>query len=270
MPTKFIPVVDLGLRALLNYPQGQRIIRIDPSGDFTKVNLQEVGTVPAVIALRFDLGRIDGHKQHWGVSFVPYARRLLMKLFGTASVNEVTDNPLIQTMRNFVKQIGSLEPPVGTVIQSTFTFSQEGEPQWDWYASSTEAAERKRKAVIQHNDLVLGRYWGIGWLLQATGWKLTPVPDEPGEDTWLKENRSEIELAAQSLLLAVLESLWKAVFMNDVDVRSTLRSRGFQVDLIGQTHLGVGEFKKVIQAARKGHLTLMTQVALPGASQQNS
>lgn len=258
MPTAIIPHIVLLLKDFLSGAQAQRAIRINTSGHkYPSVHLPEVGVVPAVVAFRLELVKIDGHKQFWLPSATPYARNLLQRMFGDAVGD---DTPMLGELKLLLKAVGVLEPPIGTVIQATFAFEKDGEAHWNWYVSTTEMASRRRQTALHHNELKVARApIGTRWFVAWRKIGFVSLPDEPGTDQWVAEHNHEVEESVRLHLLAVIQSLWKAVFANEDHARASLRVAGYDMDGIGRTHMGVEDLHQVVQAAYDDRLRNITK-----------
>lgn len=261
MPTKMIPRVVLSLHGVLGGPQGQQRIKFDlEESEVAQVFIPGLGRVPAIVALRLVLEKVDPHSQYWELVVAPYEPKLLTRLLGQPDgrLNGVSYQ-VTATLKEAIKVVSVTEPPEGTVLQATFAFTKNGHPRWDWHISSIESAERRHDAAHRHNALMLAGSFGYGWLRSLTGWGLVPVPPKPTNDPWVKEYRHEIGTGIEEHLFTVLQSLWKAAF-GEGDAAAELKAGGYAMDTIGRTQLGNEGLREVFARARDHRMTVITKL----------
>ncbi len=263
MATKMIPRVVLSLQALLTGPQGQARIKFSfNEEEFPRVRIPELGLdpIPILVAIRLVLTKIVDNAQNWELSVAPFEPRLLTRLLGRPSgrLDDVSYQ-VTKLLKEALKVISILEPPEGTVIQATFTYTRNGEPRWDWYVSTTEPALRRHEVAQRRNELTLANSFGFGWLRRAIAWGLVEVPPMPGEDLWMLEHRSEFESNGAEYLFTVLQSLWKATFAEG-PAAAELMAEGYAMQRIGTTQLGHQGLRQVMAGARDRRLTSITQL----------
>lgn len=270
MPDKTFVPVRVSLRDAMKSPTGHRELNLG-IGDLPKgvdfVSLPHLGiVVPAVVGLRTDL--VDRHNpvfseyDRWRVTVSPHDDQLLRRLLGREK-GELTEEDgvrydIVQALRVAHVQLSALSPPFLTRLQICFAFMQDGTPVVEWKASSIDHLRRERDKVVKQNEVIrAGNIFGsrkILWWQIGTPEK--PLPEVPEKDEWLEANRPLIEMVVFAHFVRIMQSLWKAEFADGAQEKQ-LKMSGYNLGVIGKTHIGAGSLREVI-ADRRASLTSLT------------
>lgn len=270
--TQMVPVTHVSLSDALQSPMGQKSVRLRPDDlpeGISIVRVPGVGRIPAVVALRTTLeaqhhtpGTLPVYQ--WKVVISPHEENLLRRLFGRTrgELNEAgVRYEIVPQLRLVHNELSLLQPPQGTVLQITFAFNKQGDPQIEWFASSIETASRAHREAQNKNQLAIEKAWPFGWLVRWRKIGLLEVPEIPEKDLWLAENQDELERIVRTLFSSVMESLWRATFMEG-DVNAQLKAEGYELGGVGHTRIGVQGLGTIVRD-RRGRLTHLTQLHSP-------
>lgn len=275
--TQIVPVTHVSLSDALQGPMGQKAVRLRPDDlpeGISIVRVPGVGRIPAVVALRTTL---DAHHQtpgippvyQWKVVISPHEENLLRRLFGRTrgELDEAgVRYEIVPRLRLAHNELSLLQPPQGTVLQVTFAFDKQGDPQIEWFASSIEASRRAHREALNKNQLVVENAWPFGWLVTWRKIGLVDVPPIPENDLWVTESQDELARIVSTGFLPTMESLWRATFMEG-DVGAQLKAEGYELGGVGRTRIGLSGLGTIVRD-RRGRLTHLTQLHLSPPLQQ--
>jgi hypothetical protein len=265
------------------------------------VKMDSGGEIPAAVGLRTTVTAQTGSSakitDHWHVTISPFDESLLRRLYAKRNARDVRgdvrllnlDPPVpgmveasydaLEALRKAHDSLSRLEPSTGTIVEMTLAISRDLTREFTLHASATDLARKAATRAVNHNIREQQRFAAAHWPCsgpvsffgrQVYPWSavepmdLVEMPEIPQDDAWEPGGRDweSIEEIATIELAPVLESLWKAAFVQDGDkgkegrVAVQLRAQGYRLDQIEATRVGIGPLRELLKANRRaGNLT---------------
>ena len=267
------------------------------------VRLSSGFEIPAVVGLRTTVTEqtpsLKRVTDHWHVTISPFDEALLRRLHAKRNLRDAKGNlkidgldaPIagivearydaIQAIKKAHEPMCALFPTIGTVVDVSLAITKDLVRVPYVNASSTDLMRKHASRAINHNIREQEKFAAANWPMarplklfnrQVFPWwnvdppRLMEVPIIPESDPWEPEGEyweTLSDIVAQEFV-PVLESLWKAAFVQDGErgregkVAAQLRAAGYQLDKLEATRVGIGPLRELMRANRKaGNLTMI-------------